>query len=86
MSQRLGRVGEAVEDDPAAQGAAGDPDQRHLGDRSAHELVLQRLEHRSMVVGRQDRAGAGKLDDRAAVGGFENREVEYISWGAERDL
>ena len=60
VGQRLGRVGEPVEDDPAAQGAAGDPDQGHLGDRSPHELVLQRLEHRSvvMVVGGQDRAAA----------------------------
>jgi hypothetical protein len=46
VRQRLGRVGEPVEDDPAAERAAGDADQRHLGDRAPHEFVLQGLEHR----------------------------------------
>ena len=45
VGERLGRVGEPVEDDPAAERSAGDADQGHLDHRAPHELVLQGLEH-----------------------------------------
>ena len=45
VRERLGRVGEAVEDDPAAERAAGDAEQHDLGEGALHERFLQGLEH-----------------------------------------
>ena len=47
VGERLGRVGEAVEDDPAAERTAGDADQDDLGEGALHERFLQGLEHLS---------------------------------------
>ena len=45
VRERLGRVGEAVEDDPATERAAGDAEQDDLGQGALHERFLQGLEH-----------------------------------------
>ena len=79
MGERLGAVRELVEDDPAAERAAGDPDERELEERPLQEAVRprvgERVQHSVVVVGgggpggsRPRRRRAGDRDDRAAVG------------------
>ena len=46
VGERLRRIGELVEDDPAAERARGDADQSDLGERPLHEGFLERLDHR----------------------------------------
>ena len=60
VRERLGRVGEAVEDDPAAERAAGDAEQDDLGEGALHERFLQWLEH----VSGGDGVGAGSRGRR----------------------
>ena len=88
VGERLGRVGELVEDDPAAERAAGQAEQGHLGDRPLHERFLEGLEHQWWwwCGGRIASAGAGDLDDRAAVGGFEHLAVERLRGRPDGDL
>jgi hypothetical protein len=45
VGKRLGRVGETVEDDPAAERATGDADQDHLDEGALHEGLFERLDH-----------------------------------------
>ena len=79
VGKRLGRVGEAVEDDPAAQRATGHADKNDLGESALHERFLQGLEHCSVVVmvRWQDRPALrpGDLDDGAAVGRLQHGQV-----------
>ena len=100
VGQRLGAVGQVVEDDPAAQRAAGRSQQDHLQQRAAQERarchgVERRVPDRGAQRARRD-GGGGREDGAdpcraattivAAVGGLEDRPRQRHGRRAEGDL
>ena len=83
MGEGLGRVGDAVEDDPAAERAAGQRDQPDLEQGARHELLAKRVceevEHQWWWAGRIPTWSLpGDLDDRPGVGLLQHLTVEYL--------
>ena len=89
VRERLGRVGELVEDDPAAERPPASAIRTISASARCMNGFLERRRASSGGgggVGGSPAAAAGDLDDLAAVGGFQHRPVERLAGRADGDL